>query len=417
MGTALAASIPLVCSHRPPGAPLGERVAYLTAQARQPDGAGHRDNVARAAGVFNFAALIASDSGVPELATALCWQQHDIFASAGALAPDIAVIALMPLVNIARQQARQGDGNAAYRTLNCLYRAAQQRGTATVAGHRVNLAPLTCGPAHLETCRELWAVLLTDGARALAREGRWTDAAKTMAAHHGIGTRLLDGRQIKIMSLLEQGHHREAASVIDATIPAQPWEAAVAAILRAYCQQQAIPAMPVDPGDAITKTIELIGHAEPTTAAFRSRTGLAALDLAASQPQAGTAHLHDAIVKVAATDAYAARNALSHPIMRARMTCHQERQLTSIVTAAGLGAGHLPADHIDTITSAVGRAEEHLRVLLRPATLYRSDIELRSQSWGYAAQRYSLISPAPRVFGGWIAGRKLEATRPGPSQA
>jgi hypothetical protein len=71
MGTALAARTPLVCSHRPPGVPLGERVAYLTAQARQPGGAGHRDNGARAAGVSNFAALIASDSGIPGLAAAL----------------------------------------------------------------------------------------------------------------------------------------------------------------------------------------------------------------------------------------------------------------------------------------------------------------------------------------------------------
>ena len=368
MGTALAARIPLVCSHRPPGAPLGERVAYLTAQARQPGGAGHRDNIARAAGVFNFAALIASDCGVPGLAADLCWRQHQIFASAGALAPDIAVIALMPLVNIARQQARQGDGNTAYRTLNCLYRAAQQHGMATIHGHRVNLGPLTCGPAHRETCKELWAVLLTDGARALAREGRWTDAAEIMVAHHGIGTRLLDGRQIKTMSLLEQGRHREASAMIDASIPAEPWEAAVAAILRAYCQQQATPAIPVEPGDAITKTLELIGRGEPTTATFRSRAGLAALDLAASQPEADTAQLHDAIAKVAATDAYAARNALSDPTMRARMTCHQERQLTSVVTEAGLGAGHLPPGHMDTITSAVGQAEEHLRVLLRPAT-------------------------------------------------
>jgi hypothetical protein len=248
MGTALAARIPLVCSHRPPGAPLGERVAYLTAQARQHDGAGHRGNVARAAGVFNFAALIASDSGIPGLATALCWRQHEVFASAGDLPPDISVIALMPLVNIARQQARQDDGNTAFHTLNCLYRAAQQRGTATVDGRHVNLAPLTCGPAHREACRELWAVLLTDGARALAREGRWTDAAEIMAAHRGVGTRLLDGRQIKIMSLLEQGCHREAATMIDAAIPAEPWEAAVAAILRAYCQQQATPAVPVEPG-------------------------------------------------------------------------------------------------------------------------------------------------------------------------
>lgn len=104
-------------------------------------------------------------------------------------------------------------------------------------------------------------------------------------------------------------------------------------------------------------------------AAFRSRAGLAALDLAASHPEADTAQLHDAIAKVAATDAHAAQNTLSHPVIRARMTCHQERQLTSVVvTAAGLGAGHLPPGHMDTITSAVGRAEEHLRILLRPAT-------------------------------------------------
>ena len=375
MGTALAASIPLVCSHRPPGAPLGERVAYLTAQARQPDDASHRGNVARAAGVLNFAALIASDSGIPRLAADLCWRQHEIFADAGPLTPDIAVIALMPLVNIARQQARQGDGNTAFHTLSCLYRAAQQHGTATVHGHLVNLATLTHGPAHREACKELWAVLLTDGARALAREGRWTDAAEIMAAHHGIGARLLDGRQVKIMSLLEQGLHREAAATIDATAPAEPWEDAVGAILRAYCQQRATPAAPGETGNAIAKTLELIRQGEPTTAAFRSRAGLTALDLAAGQPDEGTAQLRDAIVKLAATDAYAARNALGHSMARARMTCHQERQLTSVVAAAGLGAGYLPPGHMDAFTTAVGQAEKHLRALLRPSgQLYATTI-------------------------------------------
>jgi hypothetical protein len=368
MGTALAARIPLVCSHRPPGAPLGERVAYLTAQARQPDDASHRDSVARAAGVLNFAALIASDTGIPDLADALCWKQHEIFAGAGTLTPDIAIIALMPLVNIARQQARQGDGNTAFRTLSQLYRAAQQRGTTTIQGHHVSLAPLTHGPAHRRTCTELWAVLLTDGARALAREGHWTHAAETIAAHHGIGTRLLDGRQIQVMALLEQGHHREATATIDATIPAEPWEQAVAAILHAYCQQQAMTTAPVEPRDAIEKTIELIGQGVPTTAAFRSRAGLAALDLAASRPEEGTAQLRDAIAKLAATDAYAARNALGHPMMRTRMNHHQERQLTSVVTAASLGAGHLPPGHLDAITAAVGQAEKHLRALLSLAT-------------------------------------------------
>jgi hypothetical protein len=364
MGTALAARIPLVCSHRPPGASLSERIAYLTAQASQPGGASHRDNVARAAGVFNFAALIASDTGIPDLAAALCWRQHEIFADAGVLAPDIAIIALMPLVNIARQQARQGDASTAFRTLNCLYRAAQQRGTVAVDGHNVNLAPLTSGSAHREACKELWAVLLTDGARALAREGRWTDAAQFMAAHHGIGNRLLDGRQIQIMSLLEQGRHRQAVAMVDATVTAEPWETVVAAILRAYCQEQATPVTPGEPRDAITKTIELLGQDEPTTAAFRSRVGLAALDLAAVAPETDAGQLHDAIIRVAATDAYAARNTLGHRAMRARMTCLDEQQLTSVVAAAGLGAGHLQPEHLNAITAAVGQAERYLRDLL-----------------------------------------------------
>jgi hypothetical protein len=364
MGTALAARIPLVCTHRPPGAPLSERINYLSAQASQPGGASHRDQVARAAGTLNFAALIASDTGLPGLATALCWKQHEIFASAGTVPPDTAVIALMPLVNIARQQARQGDGHAAFRTLSELYHAARQRGTATIDGHHVNLAPLTHGPAHKQACTELWAVLLTDGARALARDGHWTHAAQTMAAHHGIGTRLLDGRQIQVMALLEQGDHPKAAAMIDATISAEPWEEAVAAILRAHCQHQATPATSGEPSDAIAKTTELIRQAQPTTAAFCSRAGLTALDLATNRPEADTTPLHDAITKLAATDAYAARNALGHSLTRARMTCQQERQLTNVVTLAGLGPGRLSHAYMNALTTAVSQAEEHLRALL-----------------------------------------------------
>jgi hypothetical protein len=195
-----------------------------------------------------------------------------------------------------------------------------------------------------------------------------------MAAHHGIGTRLLEGRQIKIMALLEQGLHREAAATIDATVTAQPWEAAVAAILRVYCQQRATPATPAGSGDAIAKTFELIRQGEPTTAAFRSRAGVTALDLTASQPGEGTGQLRDAIVKLAATDAYAARNALGHSAMRAGMTCRQQRQLTSVVTAAGLGVGYLSPGHMDAITAAVDQAERHLRVLLRPATWGQDDL-------------------------------------------
>ena len=47
-------------------------------------------------------------------------------------------------------------------------------------------------------------------------------------------------------------------------------------------------------------------------------------------------------------------------------TRQQERQLTSVVAAAGFGAGYLPPDHIGAITTVTGQAEKHLRALLGP---------------------------------------------------
>lgn len=122
MTPAIASRIPLVCRHKPPGAPLAGRIAHLAALADEPAGTGHREQVARASGILNFAALIASDAGLPDLAADLCWRQYCIFAEAGSLAPDLAVMALMPLMNIARLLIREGNGDGALDVLQRLYR-------------------------------------------------------------------------------------------------------------------------------------------------------------------------------------------------------------------------------------------------------------------------------------------------------
>ncbi|GLY82000.1 IS630 family transposase [Actinoallomurus iriomotensis] len=178
MNPTIAERIPLVCRNKPPGLPLQARIAELTALTVEPPGADHHQRVARASGALNFAALIASDTGLPDLAGDLCWRQHKIFTEAGALTQDIAVMALMPLVNIARLLIREGDGNAAYELLQQLYRAAQQRSATIIRDHEIDLAPLIQNHHdHRKICTELWVALLIDGARALAREGRWTEAA------------------------------------------------------------------------------------------------------------------------------------------------------------------------------------------------------------------------------------------------
>ncbi|MFI1884589.1 hypothetical protein [Streptomyces jumonjinensis] len=234
---AIASRIPLVRRPKAPALPLEERITHLTGLTVAPAGVSHHDLVARASGVLNYAALIASDVGMPDLAAELCWRQHRTFAKAGHLTGGIAVMSLMPLINISRLLTREGDGEAAYDILTRLYRAAQKRATVQIHGHTIDLAALISTDAdHRKICEELWTTLLIDGARALARIGRWTEAADAMSAHRGVGNRLLDGRQITITALMERGLDQQALDMIDTTTPTEPWENAIAALLRAHCR-------------------------------------------------------------------------------------------------------------------------------------------------------------------------------------
>jgi hypothetical protein len=365
MNPAIASRIPLVCRPKPPGTALATRIAELTALTAKAAGADRHQRIARASGVLNFAALIASDVGLPDLATELCWAQYRIFAEADSLDQDTAVMALMPLVNIARLLIREGDGNGAYEILQRLYRAAQQRGKATIRDHETDLSPwIRTDADHRRLCTELWVTVLVDGARALARDGRWTEAAATMASHRGIGNRLLDGRQIMIMSLVEQGKLRQASAVIDSTVPAEPWENTVAAILRICCQPNNSPTRPDEMDHALREALALTMQREPMTAAFRARVGLTALDLTTGQPALYDRQLRAALLEVASSDAYAARAVLDHDVMRSQMTRQQERELLVVLTASGLGTKRLPETHLDALTTAVRTAERQLRTLL-----------------------------------------------------
>ncbi|MGP4093737.1 hypothetical protein [Nonomuraea sp. KM90] len=362
---AIAAHIPLVCRTKPPGKPLTARIADLTALTIEPAGADHRDLVARACGVLNISALIASDAGLPDLAADLCWRQHKVFAESGSLEQEVAVMSLMPLINIARLLIREGDGKAAYEVLDQLYRAAQQRRATVIHGHDVDLSPLIHSrDDHRAVCTELWIALLIDGARALAQQGRWSEAADAMAAHRGIGERLLDGRQLKIMAMMEQGFPDEAAAVIDATVPAEPWEHTVAALLRIACRPPGTTIPPEELDHVVQEVLPLITQHEPMTAAFRARLGLAALDLTAGQSPSSASRLGVALVEVASTDAYAARDVLGHQGMRSDMTDQQQQNLDAVITAAGLGVGHLPQVYEHALAAAVGHAEDRLRTLL-----------------------------------------------------
>lgn len=218
-------------------------------------------------------------------------------------------------------------------------------------------------------CEELWLALLVDGARALARTGRWTEAEKALSAHRGIGNRLLDGRQILIMSLMEQGLDQQARETLKASKTTESWEDAIAALLRVYCH-----ASPFHPGDrhldaVWTEAATLLATPDPSTAVFHTRTGLSALDLTGASTDSRTADLCDAIVNVAALDASAAREALTHPVASAHLRVSQVQRLTTVLAASGIGTHQIPQAYLSSFTGAVEEADSALRRLLQPASL------------------------------------------------
>ncbi|MBR8640051.1 hypothetical protein KEF29_13985 [Streptomyces tuirus] len=131
--------------------------------------------------------------------------------------------------NLSRLLTRDGQGKAAYDLLVRLNHAARQREKTEIDGRTVDLSTLTgTDEDHRTVCQELYVTLLVDGARVLARIGRWTEAADAMAQHRGIGNRLLDGRQIKIMALMEHRLDQQARDLIDTSQSTEPWERAIA---------------------------------------------------------------------------------------------------------------------------------------------------------------------------------------------
>jgi hypothetical protein len=358
---------PLIMRPRPPGLPLETRIAELTSLADGPsDGPGH-DRASRAAEVFNKAALIASDCALPDLARDLCHRQHAVFAQAGPL-PEWAVkLSLQPILNIARQLIREGDGDGAYTMLAALYKAARRaRRTVIVDGRLVELSALTRTPDdHKTVCTLIWAALLADGTRALALAGRWGEAADSAAAHRGVGNRLLDGRQASILALLHKGEVNQAAATVEQSTIVEPWEHAVQSLLRVLCLRAEGNDTAHHRATMLTASRALAQEQNLSTTVPRTRAAIIALELGAICDDAQLQPLCTATITAASQDAYAARDAVAHPQVRAILTAQQRYDLNELVRACGLGAGTLAPALYRQMIAAVECAETVLADALR----------------------------------------------------
>lgn len=323
--------LPLVPRPRPAALPLQQRVTELHELFHQADHAHDpEEGMARACEAMNKAALIASDTGHPNLATALCWQQYETFALAGPLTVKAATFALQPLVNLGRLAIRTGNPARAYAMLGSLFEAADRGGPANVLGRSCSVGELVATPGdRAELRRFLWAVLLADGTRALCAAGRWQDAVAHLHRYNGIGARLLDGRQVAVLAALHLHDPDTAASLLATTDCSQAWERAVVACLNTATDLVA----GRDAVGAITTMSNAVQHLPPTPggAVFTARLGVLACELA---PDHHALAAHMIAGASGSADTHAVTAVLESAVLTARLSEEQSQALRARVAQA-----------------------------------------------------------------------------------
>lgn len=349
---------PLVARPRPTCHPLARRVAALAERARLADRTGA---LTEACAVHNQAALLASDCGLPDLARTWCHRQAALHLSSHPLDARHARHALEPLTNLARLHIREGHGQRAFDLIDVLFTAVSTRTTTRIDGVEVP-GDLTDSPdAHDEVRTWMWTVLLATGARALGVAGRWTDAHTQLRRYNGVGRRMLDGRQVAVISHAVTGDTHGACSLLADTTPADAWENAVTACLTIVCH-------PTLGATALHDLLDRYHRLDPTTpgtGVFHTRLGLSFIDALINTDDHDqtrcdaadriTTDLIDQALRT--TDGYSARDVLAHDRCRARLTVAQHRDLTRRVELCGLQLGTIAAAELTELTTALARAE------------------------------------------------------------
>ncbi|GAA1681109.1 hypothetical protein GCM10009733_092310 [Nonomuraea maheshkhaliensis] len=358
---------PLVDRARPPYPPLADRIAEVGSLARSTERAA--DPLLAAAQALNAAALIASDCGLPDLAHELCWRQINPYRQAGHLTIRQARHMLEPAVNLARLHLRAGDAKQAWTLLDNLHHAIATNTEVAIEGRTLPTRDLTGSP---EEYRELrvwaWRVHLAESTRALVRLGRWSDALTHIERNKGIGLHLMDGRQVKIVTACLVGDTDAALAVLNSSALTEPWERQVAACLTVMCQIARNQPAEHETDQMIEQY--LAGGPEPGHVIFRTRLGLAVIDLTACAAPArvGPAYARLVDEAVASADGYVARELLTHDRCSTNLNPADEKLLTSAAESAGLGIGTIPEPLLSDLLEAVARSELVIRRGLKVPT-------------------------------------------------
>ncbi|MFQ6148585.1 hypothetical protein ACLMNJ_36950 [Streptomyces seoulensis] len=366
----IAQRFPLVARFRPACPPLPKRVRALVDLA---DTAVKQADQGLASAVYNQAALIASDLGLPDLAREMCHQHAAAYLHACPLRGMSAIRGLEPVVNLARLQIRAGHADEGRQRLLDLYRAVETGTAARCEGVSVPADLTATGEDHQEVRAWLWRVLLADGTRTLTTEGRWAEVLAHIEAHHGIGKRMLDGRQVAVLAALVAGDTAGSAVLLADTMPGDPWEQAVTACLTVLCRRDA--GQPTAHHLADLVTAYSGRKTEPGTTVFDTRLGLTVLDAIGSAEALAARRIVEDLHRrtTNAEDGYAARETLAHLLFTEIATDRQVQDCRMLVRVCSLGAGILPDELRGELTAALCASDGVIRESLGSSSDCRAD--------------------------------------------
>ncbi|MFJ6619620.1 hypothetical protein ACIQOW_18820 [Kitasatospora sp. NPDC091335] len=345
----IAQRFPLVARPRPVCLPLEARVGRLRQLA---DTASQQSNPGEASTVFNQAALLASDLGLPDYARELCHRHATLYLTRGPLPAMSAIRSLEPLVNLARLRIRADHHQQGHQLLLDLYRAVSTSTETAVDGILVPARLTETDEQRGEVRAWLWRVVLADGTRALTSAGRWDEALRHIEEHRGIGQRMFDGRQTAVLAAATNGDLPAARTLLESTEPGSSWEDSVTAVLTALCR----------PGDdrAAETAIEHCLAFEPDEglAVFTIRLALTALD-AASLDTPGTRNLLAQLTSRTGEtgDGYALRDLLGHEGVQQHLAPAQREPLERALAACALSSGTLPNALSGVLEEALAHAQ------------------------------------------------------------
>ncbi|WP_161789864.1 hypothetical protein [Streptacidiphilus neutrinimicus] len=352
---------PLVKRIRPACLPLPTRVTALAARARD---AAQTNDQRSASVVCNQAALLASDIGLPHLARTLCIDHANAFLDSCPLPAREAQYGLEPLVNLGRLHIRDQRPDEGRAHLTAMYNAVTNGTTVTLDSVTIPASLTSSDEDRQEVRKWLWTVLLADGTRTLTSTGRWNEALAHIEKHNGIGTRMLDGRQVAVIAALTNSDHPTALDLVSATTPGDWWEQLLTAMLHQVALRDAGD-QPPKLGSELAERF-LKHPPEDGLTLPRTRLGMSILHTlgATDEPAALQVAADLYATALRSQDGYAARELLACPKLRTLLTSRQLTQLVQIKTASALDAGHMDPT---LLTSLVQATQTSLAVISAPA--------------------------------------------------